>query len=88
MAQRILDEALQVQYGPLVFREPHTDSTNNRGPHDDAGFVPLDSSADLAVITDTNGRSAQQIWSLQRSATSGCQSRAIRCCCRYETPPA
>jgi hypothetical protein len=58
LAQRILDEIPPVQRGPLVVREPRDRSTNIRGPHHDAEFVPLGSTGELAMITDTDGRSA------------------------------
>jgi superfamily II DNA or RNA helicase len=58
MAQRILDEIPPAQRGPLVIREPRDGNTTIRGPHDDAGFVPLGSIGELAMITDTDGRSA------------------------------
>jgi superfamily II DNA or RNA helicase len=58
MAQRILEEVPPVQREPLVIREPRDGSTNVRGPRDDAGFVPLGSTGELAMITDTSGRSA------------------------------
>ena len=58
MAQRILDEIPPVQRGPLVIREPRDGSTSIRGPRDDGGFVPLGSTGELSMITDTSGRSA------------------------------
>jgi superfamily II DNA or RNA helicase len=58
MAQRILEEMPPVQRGALVIREPRSGSTTIRGPRDDAGFVALGSTGELAMITDTNGRSA------------------------------
>jgi hypothetical protein len=58
MAERILDEVPPVRRGPLVIREPRDGSTNIRGPRDAAEFVPLGSTGELAMITDTNGRSA------------------------------
>jgi superfamily II DNA or RNA helicase len=58
MAQRILDELPLAHRGPLVIREPRDATTNIRGPRNDADFVPLDSTGELAMITDTDGRSA------------------------------
>jgi superfamily II DNA or RNA helicase len=58
MAQRILDEIPLTQRGPLVIYEPRERSTNIRGPRRHTDFVPLDSTGELAVITDTDGRSA------------------------------
>jgi len=58
MAQRILDEIPRVQREPLVIRDPRDSSTSIRGPRDATGFVPLGSTGELAMITDTNGRSA------------------------------
>ncbi len=56
MAQRILEEVPPVQREPLVIREPRNSTI--RGSRDDAGFVPLGSTGELAMITDTSGRSA------------------------------
>lgn len=58
MAQRILDEIHPVQRGPLVIREPRDGTTNIHGPRNNADFVPLGSTGELAMITDTNGRAA------------------------------
>jgi superfamily II DNA or RNA helicase len=58
MAQRILDEISLVQLGPLVIREPGDRNINIRDPCDKTGFVPLGSTGELAMITDTDGRSA------------------------------
>jgi len=58
MAQHILDEIPPARRGPLVVREPRDGNTTIRGPHDDAEFVPLGSTGELAMITDTDGRSA------------------------------
>jgi superfamily II DNA or RNA helicase len=56
-AQLILQEMPSVQREPLVIREPRS-TTTIRGPRDEAGFVPLASTGQLAMITDTSGRSA------------------------------
>ena len=58
MAERILEEVPPVQRGPLVIREPSEGSTITRAACHDAGFVPLASTGELAMITDTNGRAA------------------------------
>ena len=58
MAERILKEVPPVQREPLVIRDPRDGSTTIRGPRDDAGFMPLGSTGELAMITDTSGRSA------------------------------
>ena len=58
MAQRILEEMAPVQREPLVIREPQNGSARIRGHPDNAGFVALSSTGQLAMITDTNGRSA------------------------------
>lgn len=58
MAQHILGEIPATQRRPLVIREAPARSTSIRGPGDDARFVPLDSTGELAMITDTSGRSA------------------------------
>jgi hypothetical protein len=58
MAQRILDEIPPVQRRPLVIRDPRGGSTIIRGSRHDADFVPLASTGELAMITDTDGRSA------------------------------
>jgi superfamily II DNA or RNA helicase len=57
MAQHILDEIPPAQQ-PLVIRDPPADATSIRSPSDDTGFVPLASTGELAMITDTSGRSA------------------------------
>ena len=58
MAQRILDEIPPAQRGPLVIRNPHTRDIDIRGPRNAAAFVPLSSTGKLAMVTDTDGRSA------------------------------
>lgn len=58
MAQRILEEVPPVQRGPLVIHEPRSGNTSLYGSRDEAGFVALGSTGELAVITDTSGRSA------------------------------
>ena len=58
MAQRLLEEIPQAQRQPLVIRDPRDDNTSIRGHSDDAGFTPLSSTGELAMITDTSGRSA------------------------------
>jgi hypothetical protein len=58
MAQRVLEEVPPVQREPVTIRDPRDGSTTTRGPRDDAGFVPLGSTGELAMITDTSGRSA------------------------------
>ena len=58
MAERILEEVPPVQREPLVIRDPRDGNTTIRGPRDDAGFVPLGSTGELTMITDTSGRSA------------------------------
>jgi hypothetical protein len=58
MAQRILDDVPPAQRQPLEIREPPGGSASIHGPRDDAGFVPLSSAGQLAMITDTSGRSA------------------------------
>ena len=58
MAQRVLEEVPSAQLEPLVIRDPRDGSTSIRGPRDDAGLVPLGSTGELAMITDTSGRSA------------------------------
>jgi superfamily II DNA or RNA helicase len=57
-AQLILQEMPLAQREPLVIREPRSSTTTIRGPRDEAGFVPLASTGQLAMITDTSGRSA------------------------------
>jgi superfamily II DNA or RNA helicase len=58
MAQRLLEEVPQAQRQPAMIREPRDGSANTRGHSDDAGFTPLGSTGELAMITDTSGRSA------------------------------
>jgi superfamily II DNA or RNA helicase len=58
MAERILEEVPPAQREPLVIRDPRDGSAIIRGPRDDAGFVPLGSTGELAMIADTSGRSA------------------------------
>jgi superfamily II DNA or RNA helicase len=58
MAQRILDDIPAAQRGPLVIREPGSDGSSIHDPQGDSGFVPLGSTGELTMITDTAGRSA------------------------------
>jgi superfamily II DNA or RNA helicase len=58
MAQSILDEVPPAQRQPLVIRDAPASRTSIRSPADDAQFVPLDSTGELARITDISGRSA------------------------------
>jgi len=58
MADRILEQIPPAQREPLVIREPGDGPAAIRGPRHDAGFVPLASTGELTMITDTNGRSA------------------------------
>jgi hypothetical protein len=58
MAQRILDDIPAAQRRQLVIREPGADGASIYGPQGGPGFVPLGSTGQLAVITDTAGRSA------------------------------
>lgn len=58
MAQRLLEEIPPGRRQPLVIREPRDSSTSIHGHSDDAGFTPLASTGELAMITDTSGRSA------------------------------
>jgi hypothetical protein len=58
MAQRLLEEVPQSQRQPLMIREPRDGSTDIRGHRDGAGFMPLGSTGELVMITDTSGRSA------------------------------
>ena len=57
-AQRILDEIPPAQQQPLTIRDTPPSSTSIHSPGSDAGFVPLDSTGELTIITDTSGRSA------------------------------
>lgn len=59
MAQRILDDIPPAQRGPLVIRELQEDGTSIRDRRNGSGFVPLGSTGQLTVITDTIGRSAR-----------------------------
>lgn len=58
MAQRILDDIPPAQRGPLAIREPQEVGTSIRDSREGSGFVPLGSTGQLTVITDTSGRSA------------------------------
>jgi superfamily II DNA or RNA helicase len=58
MAEDILLEIPPSQRGPLVIRDPRNGPTSIRGPRDDTRFVPLASTGELTVVTDTNGRTA------------------------------
>ncbi|MGD0371082.1 MAG: DEAD/DEAH box helicase family protein [Candidatus Dormibacteria bacterium] len=58
LAQRILDEVPLAERGPLVIRDPATRTTNIYGGHEKAQFVPLGSTGELTMVTDTDGRSA------------------------------
>jgi superfamily II DNA or RNA helicase len=58
MVQRIRDEIPSAQKQPLVIRETTTSPTSIRSARDDAGFIPLDSTGELTMLTDTSGRSA------------------------------
>jgi hypothetical protein len=58
MAERPLEEVPQAQRQPLIIREPHDGSASIRGHSDDAGFTPIGSTGELAMIIDTSGRSA------------------------------
>ena len=58
MAQRLLAEVPQAQRQPLVICDPRDGSTSIRGHSGDAGFTPLASTGELAMVTDTSGRSA------------------------------
>jgi superfamily II DNA or RNA helicase len=58
MAERLLEEVPQAQRQPLIIHEPRDGSTNIRGHSGDDGFTPLSSTGELAMITDTSGRSA------------------------------
>jgi superfamily II DNA or RNA helicase len=58
MAEDILLETTPSQRGPLIIRDPRSSPTSIRSPSSDAGFVPLASTGELTVVTDTNGRSA------------------------------
>jgi hypothetical protein len=42
----------------LVIRDPATRTTNIYGGHEKAQFVPLGSTGELTMVTDTDGRSA------------------------------
>ena len=58
MAQRIIDEHPPSQREPLVIREPRGSAASIRGSSHDRTFVPLASTGQLAMITDTTGRAA------------------------------
>jgi superfamily II DNA or RNA helicase len=58
MAQRILSEIPSAKLQRLVIREPPSRSTSIHSRSDDTGFVPLGSTGELVMITDTSGRSA------------------------------
>jgi superfamily II DNA or RNA helicase len=57
MAQRILDDIPAIQRVPLVIRD-HKDVRNLGSIGGQTAFMPLGSTGELAMITDTNGRSA------------------------------
>lgn len=58
MAQRILDEVPTARREPLVVRDPRDSQANIRGGDPNKEFVPLGSTGELAMVTDTDGRSA------------------------------
>jgi hypothetical protein len=58
MAQRILGEIPAAHRQPLVIREPPAPAASIRGTGGKAGFIPLASTGELAMVTDTSGRSA------------------------------
>jgi superfamily II DNA or RNA helicase len=58
MTERILDEIPPTQRGPLVVREPRNGAHNLRDPDQEGEFVPLGSTGELSLVTDTSGRSA------------------------------
>jgi superfamily II DNA or RNA helicase len=58
MAERILDEVPPAQRCPLIIREPEPGNSDIRDARPDGGFVPLGSTGELSMITDTSGRSA------------------------------
>jgi superfamily II DNA or RNA helicase len=59
MAQRILDELPPAQRETLIISEPRNATASSvHSPGDKAEFIPLGSTGQLAMITDTTGRSA------------------------------
>jgi superfamily II DNA or RNA helicase len=58
MAERILDEVPPGQRGPLMIREQEIGARDLRSSGQESGFVPLGSTGELSLVTDTNGRSA------------------------------
>ena len=60
MAQRLLAEVPQAQRQPLVICDPRDGSTSIRGHSGDAGFTPLASTGELAMVTDTRAISARR----------------------------
>ena len=58
LARRILDEFPPAKRAPLVISETREAGSNIRGPRNNGEFVPLASTGGLAVVTDTDGRSA------------------------------
>jgi superfamily II DNA or RNA helicase len=58
LAQRVLDEIPPAQRGPLVIRDPADPPSSIHGRRASGDFVPLASTGQLAMITDTSGRSA------------------------------
>lgn len=58
MAERILDEVPPGQRGPLVVRDQPGGVRDLRSPCQGSEFVPLGSTGQLSLITDTTGRSA------------------------------
>jgi hypothetical protein len=78
MAERILEEVPSAQREPLVIRDPRDGSAIIRSPRDDAGFVPLGRTGELAMITDTSGRSAPAHLVAAAKASSRRQGRKYR----------
>lgn len=58
MAERILDEVPPGQRGPIVIRDQVNGARDLRSPGQESEFVPLSSTGELSLVTDTNGRSA------------------------------
>ncbi len=58
MAQRVLEEVPPVQRGPLVIREPRGVNRTIYGSPNEAEFVAIGSTGELALIMDTSGRAA------------------------------
>lgn len=58
MAERILEEIPAQHREPLVIREPAAYSRDEHEASLNPGFLPLASSGELSMITDTSGRSA------------------------------